>query len=54
MEYCSATKKNEIFFLQVNEWKNIIMSEVNQVEKAKAACFLSYMEYRLNTNTVIL
>jgi hypothetical protein len=30
--------------------ENNILSEVNQVQKPKAACFLSYVEYRPNTN----
>jgi hypothetical protein len=33
------------------ELENIILSEVSQTQKAKAACFLSYVEYWLNTNT---
>jgi hypothetical protein len=32
----------------------IIFSEVSQVQKAKAPCFLSYGEYRPNTNIEIL
>jgi hypothetical protein len=36
------------------ELKNIILSEVSEVQKAKAACFLSYAEYRPNANKAIL
>jgi hypothetical protein len=36
------------------EQNNIILSEVSQVQEAKAACFLSYVEYRPNTNIAIL
>jgi hypothetical protein len=53
MEFYSATKKNKIllFVGKRMELKNIILSEVSQVQKAKATCFLSYLEYRPNTNT---
>jgi hypothetical protein len=56
MEFYSATKKNEIL-LFVGKWielENIILSEVSQVQKAKSLCFLSYVEYRPNTNIAIL
>jgi hypothetical protein len=33
------------------ELEDIILNEVSQVQKAKAACLLSYVEYRLNANT---
>jgi hypothetical protein len=33
------------------ELENIILSEVARFRKLKAACFLSYVEYRPNTNT---
>jgi hypothetical protein len=36
------------------ELENIILSEVSQVQKAKAACYLSYVEYRPNTNTAAI
>jgi PP-loop superfamily ATP-utilizing enzyme len=46
MKFCS---------LQVNDkLENIILNEVSQAQKPKAACFLSYVEYRPNTNTEIL
>jgi hypothetical protein len=32
------------------ELENIILSDVSQVQKAKAACFLSYVEYNPNTS----
>jgi hypothetical protein len=56
MECYSSIKKNEIL-LFAGKWmvlENIILSEVSQVQKAKPACFLSYVEYRPNTNTAIL
>jgi hypothetical protein len=30
-----------------------ILSEISQIQKPKAICFLSYDEYRLNVNTAI-
>jgi hypothetical protein len=37
------------------ELENIILSEVSQDKKSpKSACFLSYGEYRPNTNPAIL
>jgi hypothetical protein len=56
MEFYSATKKNEIlsFTDKWMELKNIILSEVSQAQKAKAACSLSYVEYRPNTNVAVL
>jgi hypothetical protein len=56
MEFYSAMRKNEIL-LFVGKWmelENNIFSEVSQVQKPKATCFLSYVEYRSNTNTAIL
>jgi hypothetical protein len=35
------------------ELENINLSEVSQVQKAKAICFLSYVECRPTTNTNI-
>jgi hypothetical protein len=52
MGFYSATKKNEILFF-AGKWmelENIILSEISQVQKAKTACFLSYVEYRPNIN----
>jgi hypothetical protein len=56
MEFYSVTKKNEIlsFSGKEMELKNIILREVSQVQKAKAASFLSCVDYRPNTNTAIL
>jgi hypothetical protein len=56
MEFYSATKKNEIlsFAGKWMELGNIILSEVARSRRPKAACFLSYVEYRPNTNTAIL
>jgi hypothetical protein len=53
MEFYSATKKNEILSY-AGKWmelENIIFSEVSQAQKAKAMCFLSYLEYRNKKNT---
>jgi hypothetical protein len=54
MEFYSTTKKNEI--LQVNGWKWRTSSQVKLVRfrRPKAACFLSHVEYRPNTNTAVL
>jgi hypothetical protein len=56
MEFYSATKKNEIlsFVCKWMELENIILSEVSQDQKAKVTCFLSYVEYRPNTNASVL
>jgi hypothetical protein len=32
------------------ELENFILSEVSQVQRMKATCFLSYVEYRPNKN----
>jgi hypothetical protein len=56
MEFYSATKTMKIW-LFAGKWmelENIILSEVNGSEGQKAACFLSYVEYKPNTNTAIL
>jgi hypothetical protein len=42
IEFYSATMKNEILLLFAGKWlelENIILSEVRQVQKAKATCF---------------
>jgi hypothetical protein len=56
MEFYSVTKEDEIwsFASKWIELENIILSEVSQAQKAKASCFLSYVAYRLNTNTIVL
>jgi hypothetical protein len=56
MEFYSAIKKNEIlsFAGKWMELENIILSEVSQVQKAKGGSFLSYVEYRPNSNTAML
>jgi hypothetical protein len=63
MEFYSATNeiltfatKYEIlsFAHKWMEQKNIIINDVIQVQKAKVTCFLSYTEYRSNTNIAIL
>jgi hypothetical protein len=55
MEFYSATKKKEIllFTRKWMEQKNIILSEVSQVQKAKSHMFL-ICGNRPNTNTAIL
>jgi hypothetical protein len=57
MEIYSAIKKKNEILLFAGKWmelENIILSEISQIKKAKAKCFLSYVEYRPNTNTAIL
>jgi hypothetical protein len=56
MEFYSATKKNGILSL-AGKWmevENIILSEVSQTQKAKSHSYLSYVEYRPNTNAAML
>jgi hypothetical protein len=55
-EFCSVTKKNEILSFE-GKWvklENIVFSEVSRFRRLKAACFLSYVEYRPDTNAAIL
>jgi hypothetical protein len=56
MEFYLVTKKNEIlsFAGKWTELENIILSEVNQAQKAKNHISPSYMDYRPKTNAVIL
>jgi hypothetical protein len=51
MEFYSVIKKNEILSSAGTqmELENIILSEV-RFRKTKPICFLSYVEYRPNTN----
>jgi hypothetical protein len=51
MESYLAIEKNEILCFAGKWMENIILREVSQVQKTKAACFLSYVEDRANTNT---
>jgi hypothetical protein len=53
MGFYSAITKKEIlpFAVKWIELANINLSEVSQVQEAKATCFLSYVQYRPNTNT---
>jgi hypothetical protein len=54
MEFYLDTKKNETLSF-AGKWmdlENTILSEVSQVQKPHK--FLSYVEYRPNTNTAIL
>jgi hypothetical protein len=52
MKFYSAAKDNGILLSagKCMELENIILSEVSQVQKTKAAYFLSYVENRPNTN----
>jgi hypothetical protein len=56
MKFYSFTKKNEIlsFAGKWMELEIIILSEASQVQSIKTIYFLSYVEYRPNTNIVIL
>jgi hypothetical protein len=48
MEFYSDMKKNEII-LFAGKWiklKNFMLGQVNQAQKVKVACFLSYIEDR--------
>jgi hypothetical protein len=56
MEFYLAINMNEnlSFAGKCIELENIFLSDITQVQKAKAACFLSYVDYRPNTNTAIL
>jgi hypothetical protein len=50
MEFYSSIKKNEILSL-AGKWielENIILSEVNQVQRTKTTCFLSCVDYKPN------
>jgi hypothetical protein len=56
MEFYSATKKKKILSF-TSEWmelENIILSRVSQPQKPEIACSLSHVDYRPETNTVIL
>jgi hypothetical protein len=48
MEFYSVIKKNEIlsFAGKWVELEEIVLSKVSQVQKPKATCFLSFVEYR--------
>jgi hypothetical protein len=56
MEFYSVTKKIEVLLL-VSKWiglENTNLSEVSQAQKAKSCMFFLIVEYRPNTNIVIL
>jgi hypothetical protein len=55
IEFYSVTKNNEIlsFAGKLMELEYSTLSEVSQVQRPKALCSLSYVEYRPNTNTTI-
>jgi hypothetical protein len=56
IEFYSARNKNEILPL-AGKWmelENINLSQASHVQKEKATCSLSFVEYRLNTNVAIL
>jgi hypothetical protein len=53
MKFYPTPRKNEILSV-AGKWmkvENIILSEISEGEKS---CFLSYVEYRSNTNIAIL
>jgi hypothetical protein len=51
MEFYSAMKKNEIFFI---EQENIILSEVSQAQKTKNhICSPSYADFRSRANAAM-
>jgi hypothetical protein len=55
IEFYSATKNEILSF--TGKWmqlEKIILSEVSQAQKAKPACSMSFVEYRLNKNVAIL
>jgi hypothetical protein len=56
MEFYLATKKDEILSCASKwmEMENVILSEVSQAQKSKNCMFSSYVDYRPNTNAVIL
>jgi hypothetical protein len=53
MEFYSAIKKNKIltFAGKWMELENNILSDVNQVQKAKDHIFFSHVKYKSNKNT---
>jgi hypothetical protein len=56
LEFYSATKKNEIFPF-TGKWielDNIILIEGKPGSEGQKSCSLSFVEYRPNTNAVIL
>jgi hypothetical protein len=56
MEFYVILKKKGIL-LFAGKWielENITLSEYSQTQKPKAACFLSYVEHRPNTNIAVL
>jgi hypothetical protein len=56
MEFYSARKKNEILSI-VSKWmelENIILREVSQAQRPKVVCSPSYVDFRPNTNAVML
>jgi hypothetical protein len=56
MEFCSATKKNEIlsFTSKWIELENIILSNISQAQKAKNHMFSLICGLQTKTNAVIL
>jgi catabolite regulation protein CreA len=55
MEFYTATKKEILSFAtKLLELDNIIVNEVSQAQRPKVTCFLSYVDYRPNTNIAIL
>jgi hypothetical protein len=55
MEFSAAMKENGILSF-AGEWmelKDISLSDVSQAQKAKCCMFLSYVEWRPNTNAAM-
>jgi hypothetical protein len=55
MEFSAAMKENGILSF-AGEWmelKDISLSDVSQAQKAKSCMFLSYVEWRPNTNAAM-
>jgi hypothetical protein len=53
MEFYSAMRKNKTMWLE-GKWmhlEDIMLSEVSQVQRTKATCFLSYVEDRSKRQT---
>jgi hypothetical protein len=56
IEFYSATKKNEILSFAGTwmELENIKLDELTRFRRPKTAFFLSYVEYKHNTNRAML
>jgi hypothetical protein len=56
MEFCSATKQNEIFSFTDKwmDWRTSSLVQLVRLRRPKDKCSPSYMDDRHKTNTVIL